>query len=138
MKTALAAWWPIGPGIAVGLSLALAPSPAAAKKAEARPASILTEESRGMVSARVGVPIEIQLSSQPGTGFSWVPTSSASLVTALKPVQSKRVRPGGWQTQRFRFLAKRTGNYRVTFSYDQPWRGGTKGGRTKTFLIFVR
>lgn len=138
MKTELSARRLMWPVIAVGIGLTLASAPVASKRVEAQPAKILTEDSRGMISARVGVPIEIRLRAQPGTGFSWVPRVSASLVTELKPVRSSRAMPGGWQTQRFRFVAKRPGTYRLGFSYEQPWRGGTKGARTKGFLIIAR
>jgi len=127
--------WPV---LALGLGLALAAAPVPAASPEGRRASVLTEDWRGIVLGQVGVPIEIRLRSQPGTGYAWVATPSANLVTPIKPVKGARALPGGWQVQRFRFLATRAGTYRVGFSYDQPWRGGTKGARVKNYLIMVR
>ena len=98
---------------------------------------IVTEQTAGAVKARAGEAVQIRLRSQPGTGFSWVPTSRAGSLTPLPPIQGQTI-PGGWQTQRFRFLAKRPGTYRLTFSYDQPWKGGTKGARAAAFTIKVR
>jgi hypothetical protein len=124
---------------ALGTGLAVAAAPAVAKKAEAKPSMILTEDSGGFISTRIGVPVEIRLKAQPGTGFSWSPGGTgAGVLTELKPVQSSKPMPGAAQTQRFRFLSNRAGTYRLNFSYDQPWRGGTKGARIKNFLIVVR
>lgn len=125
--------------VALGAGLAVAAAPAGAKKAEGKPSLILTEDSRGVVTARTGVPIEIRLQAQPGTGFSWSPgRSGAGVLTELKPIQSSKPMPGAAQTQRFRFLSNRAGTYRLNFTYDQPWRGGTKGAQIKNFLIVVR
>ena len=133
-KTSRRLW----PALALGLGLALASAPGPAASPEGRRASVLTEDWRGIVLGQVGVPIEIRLRSQPGTGYSWVITRSANLVTQMKPLKGARAVPGGWQVQRFRFLATRPGTYRVGFSYDQPWRGGTKGARVKNYLVMVR
>ena len=130
--------WRLWPAFALGLGVALTAAPGAAKKVEARHADVLTEDWRGIVLAKVGVPIEIRLRAQAGTGFSWVPTRSANMVTQMKPLKGARAMPGASQIQRFRFVAYRTGTYRLGFSYDQPWRGGTKGARVKNYLIVVR
>jgi hypothetical protein len=112
--------------------------PAAANPAKMKPATILTEQSRGLVMAKVGVPVEIRLQAQAGTGFSWVSTRSTDVLTEKKPLRASKALPGGTQVQRFQFLAKRPGTYLLSFSYQQPWRGGTKGARTKTFTIIAR
>ena len=86
---------------------------------------------------KVGSPIEIRLKARPGTGFSWSPKKSAGTLSAMESIRGEAM-PGGWETQRFRFLANRGGTYRVTFSYDQPWPGGVKAAQSKTFIITVR
>lgn len=123
---------------AFALGLGAAPAPAAANPAKSKPATILTEQSRGLAAARVGVPVEIRLQTQAGTGFSWVPTRSADVLTEMKPLRGSKALPGGTQTQRFQFLANRKGTYLLSFSYQQPWRGGTKNAKTKTFTIIAR
>lgn len=123
---------------AFALSLGAAPTSASAKPAKAKPATILTEQSRGLVTAKVGVPVEIRLQAQAGTGFSWVPTRSADVLSEMKPIRGSKVLAGGAQVQRFQFLANRKGTYLLSFSYQQPWSGGTKGARTKTFTIVAR
>ena len=137
MKTGLAARRALWAAIGVGVAL-MASSVPAVSKPEPTPANILTEDSRTMAVVRIGTPVEIRLRAQAGTGFSWVPTRSDNYLTEMKPLRGARARPGGTQFQRFRFQANRTGTYRLTFSYDQPWRGGTKGARTKNFMIVVR
>lgn len=129
---------PVWLATAFALGLGAAPAPAAANPAKLKPATVLTEQSRGLVTARVGVPVEIRLQGQAGTGFSWVPTRSASVLTEMKPIRGSKTLPGGAQTQRFRFLAKKAGTYLLSFSYQQPWRGGTKNAKTKTFTIIAR
>jgi len=118
--------------------LAAVSVPAAAKQVEAKPSTIITEDSRGFISARIGVPIEIRLTAQPGTGFSWVPTRSVPGLTPMKPIKASKPMPGSAQIQRFRFIPSARGTYRLTFSYDQPWRGGTKGAKTKGFIVVAR
>ena len=129
---------PMWVATAFALSLGAAPPSAAAKPAKAKPAMVLTEQWRGLVTARVGVPIEIRLQAQAGTGFSWVPTRSANVLTEMKPIRGSKALPGGTQIQRFQFLASRKGTYLLSFSYQQPWSGGSKGARTKTFTIIAR
>jgi predicted secreted protein len=102
-------------------------------------ATVLTEQSANWVTkVGVGEPVEIQLKTQGGTGFSWFPTSSASKVKALPPLKSSRMLPGGTEVQRFLFKSKRKGTYIVGFSYGQPWNGGTKGAKSRAFTIKVR
>lgn len=123
---------------AFALSLGAAPASASPKPAKAKPATVLTEHSRGLVMAKVGEPIEIRLQAQAGTGFSWVPTRSTDVLTQMKPIRGSKALPGGAEVQRFQFLANRKGTYLLSFSYQQPWTGGTKNARTKTFTIIAR
>ena len=107
--------------------------------AKAPQAIVLTGQSAAPVTkVRVGQTVEIRLDAQPGTGFSWGPTRSASTVTALAPLKPSRMLPGGTQIQRFQFKAARKGTYVLGFSYSQPWKGGTKSAKTRTFTIVAR
>lgn len=108
----------------------------AATQAHTSKTIILTEQAAKPVKARVGDSVEIRLRSQPGTGFSWLPKSEAAELNALPSMKGQAI-PGGWQTQRFRFLAKRPGTYRLIFAYEQPWSGGIKAARTSRFTIVV-
>ena len=119
------------------LWLALVLAFGAAAHAHSNKTIVLTEQTEKPVKARVGDSVEIRLKSQPGTGFSWSPKSDASNLSPLPPMKGQAI-PGGWQTQRFRFLAKRAGTYRLIFAYEQPWSGGTKAARTERFTIIVR
>ena len=115
-----------------------ASAPAASKRAEAAAAKLVTEDSRSLVSMKVGQSLEIQLRAQPGTGFSWVAARQVPGLKEMKPVKGARQMPGSAQLQRFRFTPERKGTYRLGFSYDQPWRGGTKNARTKGFVVVAR
>ena len=121
----------IGCGIAAAWPVSASPKAYATK--------VLTDQSaKSMTKVYVGESVEIQLKAQPGTGYSWVPRKSASMVKELSPKKPGRMIPGGAQMQRFLFKAKRPGIYNVSFSYDQPWSGGTKKGKTRSFTIAVR
>jgi hypothetical protein len=128
----------LGAALCVGLGLAVTAVPAAGKKVEAKPSTVLTEDSRGFVSGRIGVPIEIRLKAQPGTGFSWAPTRPVAGLTDMKPIKAYKPKPGSSQVQRFKFVPPARGTYRLNFSYSQPWRGGTKGAKTKSFIVVAR
>jgi predicted secreted protein len=115
------------------LACGTAATHAASRPHGANTTVVLTEQA-AVGQTRVGVPVEIRLRVQPGTGFSWFPKNLAPNLTAMRPIRGLAV-PGGWQIQRFRFLAKHAGTYRLTFSYDQPWARGTKGARSLTFTV---
>ena len=99
---------------------------------------LTAQSSKSITNVRVGEPVEIRLEAQAGTGFLWIPTRSASMVKAMEPLRPARMRAGGTETQRFRFKAKHKGVYVVSFSYAQPWSGGTKGAKSRSFTISAR
>jgi hypothetical protein len=123
--------------IAIGLGWGTAAACGASRPTEANAITVLTEQSAGVAQVRIGTPVEIRLKAQFGTGFSWVPKESRSMVSPMAPMKGSAM-PGGWQIQRYRFTAQRSGIYRVSFSYDQPWAGGIKGAHAKTFTIHVQ
>ena len=97
---------------------------------------VLTEHSYGVTKVWPGEPVEIRLRTQNGTGYSWRPTSSASKVRELGSTNASR--PGGREMQRFLFKSKRRDTYIVGFTYGQPWKGGAKGAKHRSFTIKVR
>ena len=138
MKRVFAPRWPSRWAIALMLGFVAAPVSSASESKKAKPVTILTEQSNRTATIGVGTPIEIRLQSQPGTGFSWIASRSTAGLSPMEPLRSPRAMPGSAQIQRFRFSAKRRGTYRLSFSYDQPWRAGIKGARIKSFTIIVR
>ncbi len=103
------------------------------------PARILTDQSSNSVTKlRVGEPVEIRLAAQPGTGFSWAPTRSTPMLTLMAPLKPATMLPGGTQMQRYRFKSNRPGTFVVAFTYGQPWKGGTKRAKTRSFTLAVR
>jgi predicted secreted protein len=120
--------------ILLAFAIAASGDPALARKSSAL---VLTESSAYSVTrVRAGEPVEIRLKTQGGTGFSWFPTSSASKVRELGSLKASR--PGGTEVQRFLFKSKKKGTYVVGFSYGQPWKGGTKKAKSRSFTIKVR
>ena len=83
-----------------------------------------------------GQPVEIRLKAQAGTGFSWRPTNWQSMIRELGSREASR--PGGKEVQRFLFRTKSKGTYFVNFTYGQPWKGGAKDAKSRSFTIQVR
>lgn len=137
MRIIRRALWPLACVMAVGLGAGTVSASAVSVRLGPQHGMIVTEQSPTVLRARAGQPIEIRLRAQPGTGYSWVAVTPSKYLTSMKSIPGTGI-PGGWQTQRFRFLAKKPGTYYLVFSYDQPWRGGTKGARRKTFTIKVK
>jgi predicted secreted protein len=83
-----------------------------------------------------GQPVEIRLKTQAGTGYSWKPTNWQSMIRELN--SDKASRHGGKEVQRFLFKTKSKGTYFVHFTYGQPWKGGAKDAKSRSFTIEVR
>ena len=98
---------------------------------------VLTEHGSNYVKVRPNEGVEIRLKAQGGTGYSWRPTSYESKVRELSTRNSSGM-PGGKETQRFLFRTKHKGTYIVGFTYGQPWKGGAKGAKYRSFTIKVR
>lgn len=86
----------------------------------------------------VGEAFEVALDAQLGTGFSWRPSAVAGLVQLGEPRTAGAERPGGAETQRFRFKATAPGRYVLEFVYGQPWAADQKGARRVGFTIEAR
>lgn len=98
---------------------------------------VLTNSSPPSVTkAWPGQPVEIQLKAQAGTGFSWRPTNWQSMIRELGSDEASR--PGGKEVQRFLFRTNSKGTYFVHFTYGQPWKGGAKDAKSRSFTIQVR
>ena len=98
---------------------------------------VLTNSSPPSVSkVWPGQPVEIRLKGQAGTGFSWQPTNWQSMIRELDRQAASR--PGGKEVQRFLFRTKSKGTYFVHFTYGQPWKGGAKDAKSRSFKIQVR
>ena len=114
------------------LSLASAGAPVLASQS----ATLLLTEDSSFAKVDPGQAVEIRLKTQGGTGYSWRPTTYLSKIKELSTRQSAM--PGGKEVQRFKFKSKKKGTYVVGFTYGQPWKGGTKGAKYRSFTIKVR
>jgi hypothetical protein len=101
-------------------------------------AVVLGDHGSNFAKVRPNEGVEIRLKTQAGTGYSWRPTSYQSKIHSLPPMQSRGMMPGGKETQRFLFQTRHKGFYILTFSYGQPWKGGAKGAKSRSFTVQVR
>lgn len=99
---------------------------------------VLGDHGSNFVKVRPSEGVEIRLRVQGGTGYSWRPTSYQSKIHPLPQMQSRGMMPGGKETQRFLFRTRHKGFYMLNFSYGQPWKGGAKGAKSRSFTVQVR
>jgi predicted secreted protein len=98
--------------------------------------SVVLNEHNTYARVFVGEPVEIRLKAQGGTGYSWRPTNYPGKITRLS--SNSAGIPGGKEVQRFRFKSNTKGTFNVGFTYGQPWKGGAKGAKYRSFTIKVR
>jgi predicted secreted protein len=96
---------------------------------------VLSDHGLSYAKVRVGEPVEIRLKAQGGTGYSWRATNYPGKIKELSTNPAGM--PGGKEVQRFRFKSNKKGTYVVNFSYGQPWKGGEKGAKRRSFTIKV-
>ena len=113
-------------------------APGQAAEARSSSSAVLTEQSGGITKVYAGQPVEIRLKAQAGTGYSWKPTSYTSKIKTLSTKKSSGGMVGGKEVQRFQFKTKNKGTYVLNFRYGQPWKGGAKNAKTRSFTIKVR
>ena len=118
--------------VLAGLAMAASSSVALARHYS----GVVLNEHNTYARVFVGEPVEIRLKSQGGTGYSWRPTNYKGKITSLG--SSSAGIPGGKQVQRFVFRSRTRGNFNVGFTYGQPWKGGAKGAKYRSFTIKVR
>jgi predicted secreted protein len=83
--------------------------------------------------------VQLRLPAQPGTGFSWTLLNKVSLVK-LKGQSTEpaaKAQPGAWQTQVFRFKAKKAGSETLEFGYRRSWEKGTPPAKTFSLRITI-
>jgi predicted secreted protein len=113
----------------------LAASPGAALARQY--AGVVLNEHSTYARVHVGEPVEIRLKAQGGTGYSWRPVNYKGKITSLSSRNSSGM-PGGKEVQRFLFRSRVAGTYNVGFTYGQPWKGGAKRAKYRSFTIKVR
>ena len=108
----------------------------------AQPATVITEQTSGEVSLKVGGLLEVRLEANHTTGYSWVaaPVTNPVLMTQGAAVYKQdaaagRVGVGGVEV--WRFKAVKAGTESLRFKYRRPWEKGVPAAKTATFAIRV-
>ena len=107
-----------------------------------RPAllKVLTQKDNGAaVTLTLKSRLMIQLPTQPGTGFSWAPKSTSSLLRLAKSYEktSAHMLPGGTETAVFVFTPVTSGTDQLELDYRRPWEHGVTPATVFRFTVTV-
>ncbi len=98
------------------------------------------------IEVKVGETYTIVLDSNATTGFQWTANANISIEDVLEQTAHQYIAPntgdapvaGMAGVEEWTFKAVSAGTTTVTLSYDRPWEGGEKGGRTFELMVVVR
>src|SRR5580704_13118580 len=105
-------------------------------------ATVVTEQTHGDVSLRVGAVLEVRLEANHTTGYSWVfaPAVNPVLMRQGKAVYQEHVAGGtvgAGGVEVWRFKAVKAGKQGLQFEYRRPWEKGTPPVKMVTFSVTV-
>ena len=105
-------------------------------------ATVVTEQTHGDVSLRVGAVLEVRLEANHTTGYSWVfaPAVNPVLMRQGKAVYQEHVAGGtvgAGGVEVWRFKAVKAGKQGLQFEYRRPWEKGTPPAKMVTFSVTV-
>jgi inhibitor of cysteine peptidase len=105
-------------------------------------ATVVTEQTHGDVSLKVGALLEVRLEANHTTGYSWVAAPVANpVLTRQGPakyeehVTGGKVGVGGVEV--WRFKAIKAGKQGLQFEYRRPWEKGSPPAKVVTFAVTV-
>ena len=105
-------------------------------------ATVVTEQTHGDVSLKVGAVMEVRLDANHTTGYSWIvaPVPNPVLMRQgkaeyLDNAAENRVGAGGVEV--WRFKAVKAGKQGLQFEYRRPWEKGTPPAKMVTFSVTV-
>jgi len=101
---------------------------------------VLTEKDNGTaVTLPLKSRLMIRLPAQPGTGFSWTPKASSSLLRLVKSYEkaSTHMLPGGIETEVFVFTPVASGTDQLELDYRRPWEHGVAPAKVFRFTATV-
>jgi inhibitor of cysteine peptidase len=115
---------------------------AVAGQAGAGGATVVTEQTQGDVSLKVGAVLEVRLEANHTTGYSWV------FAPAVNPVLMRQGRTvyqehsagstvGAGGVEVWRFKAMKAGKQGLQFEYRRPWEKGSPPAKVVTFTVTV-
>jgi predicted secreted protein len=108
----------------------------------AEKATIITEQTHGDVSVKVGAVLEVRLEANHTTGYSWVfaPAVNPVLMRQGKTVYQEHVAGssvGAGGVEVWRFKAMKVGKQGLQFEYRRPWEKGSPPAKVVMFNVTV-
>jgi inhibitor of cysteine peptidase len=105
-------------------------------------ATVVTEQTHGDVSLKVGAVLEVRLEANHTTGYSWVfaPAVNPVLMRQGKTVYQEHVAGstvGAGGVELWRFKAVKAGRQGLQFEYRRPWEKGSPPAKVVTFAVIV-
>jgi inhibitor of cysteine peptidase len=105
-------------------------------------ATVVTEQTHGDVSLKVGAVLEVRLEANHTTGYSWVfaPAVNPVLMRQGKTVYQEHVAGstvGAGGVELWRFKAVKAGRQGLQFEYRRPWEKGSPPAKVVTFAVTV-
>ena len=101
---------------------------------------VLTQKDNGAaVTLTLKSRLMIRLPAQSGTGFSWTPKASSSLLRLVKSYEkaSAHMLPGGIATEVFVFTPVASGTDQLELDYRRPWEHGVAPAKVFRFTATV-
>jgi inhibitor of cysteine peptidase len=105
-------------------------------------ATVVTEQTHGDVSLKVGAVLEVRLEANHTTGYSWVaaPVANPVLMRQGRTVYQEHVAGstvGAGGVEVWRFKAMKAGKQGLQFEYRRPWEKGAPPAKIVTFSVTV-
>ena len=105
-------------------------------------ATVVTEQTHGDVSLKVGAVLEVRLEANHTTGYSWVfaPAVNPVLMRQGKTVYQEHASDstvGAGGVEVWRFKAMKAGKQGLQFEYRRPWEKGAPPAKVVTFSVTV-
>jgi copper homeostasis protein (lipoprotein) len=105
--------------------------------------TVVTEQTGGDTSLKVGGVLEVRLEANHTTGYSWVQTPAANPVLTRLGAAAYEAKPAGGKTgvggvEIWKFKAIEAGKQSLQFEYRRPWEKNAAAAKTVTFNVTVQ
>lgn len=104
--------------------------------------TVVTEQTGGQISLKVGAVLEVRLEANHTTGFSWIVAPVANPLLVRQGVARYEEHPSGGKAgvggvEIWRFKAVKSGKQGLQFDYRRPWEKNTPPAKIATFSVTV-
>jgi inhibitor of cysteine peptidase len=105
-------------------------------------ATVITEQTHGEVSLKLGAVLEVRLEANHTTGYSWVAAPVANPVLMRQGAARYEEHASGGKAglggvEVWRFKAVKAGKQGLQFEYRRPWEKGSPPAKVVTFSVTV-